>query len=413
MKIKLGIIGVGAKGIRHLRILLNSKDVEVPVICEIDKENTEKALITYKELKKKKPTVYSDAENGYKKLLEHSEIDGVVIATPWELNTKIAIDAMKAGKYVGIEVPAAQTIEECEQLIKVYEETESPLMLLENACYLREVMAVYNMVQLGVFGELVTCNCGYQHDLRDIIFQKTENELQFGNKAKGEAKWRTEHYLNRNADIYPTHGIGPVSLFLNINRGNRFTRLSSFATKSIGLHSFIKKFTPPNHKYRKLNFRHSDVITTMLETSNGETVIVNYDTCLPRPYSLNFKVQGANGIWLADSNSIYIEGESPEHTWENADKYLKKYDHKLWKTYGKTALNLLNEKARDFFVLHDFVAAIKQKRNTPFDVYDAVTWSSLTPLSEKSIKENTSVEFPDFTKGKWKKRSTWDNYALT
>ena len=38
-----------------------------------------------------------------------------------------------------------------------------------------------------------------------------------------------------------------------------------------------------------------------------------------------------------------------------------------------------------------------------FDVYDAATWSAVTPLSEKSVADRSRpVDFPDFTRGKWR-----------
>jgi hypothetical protein len=65
----------------------------------------------------------------------------------------------------------------------------------------------------------------------------------------------------------------------------------------------------------------------------------------------------------------------------------------------------------DWFVLNAFIESVKRKTAPPQDVYDAVTWSAITPLSEESIKKGgANLEFPDFTKGKWQTRK--NTFAL-
>ncbi|HQQ84254.1 MAG TPA: gfo/Idh/MocA family oxidoreductase, partial [Cyclobacteriaceae bacterium] len=211
--------------------------------------------------------------------------------------------------------------------------------------------------------------------------------------------------------LYPTHGVGPLAMMLNINRGNRFTRLTSYSTKARGLHNHIVAKGGENHPNAKVNFKLGDVVTTMIQTTNHETILLQHDTNLPRPYSLGFRVQGTNGIWMDVNKSIYIEGQSKEpHRWEEAQSWLDKYDHPLWKKYGSDAAGA-GHGGMDWFVLNGFIEAAKRKINTPQDVYDAVTWSAITPLSESSIEMGgTSVEFPDFTQGQWMYRT--NSFAL-
>jgi hypothetical protein len=288
-------------------------------------------------------------------------------------------------------------------------------MMLENVCYRRDVMAVLNMVRQGIFGELIHMQGGYQHDLRGVKFNdgKTpyNSGVEFGEKGFSEARWRTAHSVNRNGDLYPTHGVGPVAMMLNINKGNRFTSLSSFATKSRGLHEYIVKKGGADHPNAKVKFKLGDVVTTQLQCENGETVFLQHDTNLPRPYSLGFRVQGTKGIWMDVNNSLYIEGVSKEHQWENAKEWLDKYDHPLWKRWSKDTEGA-GHGGMDFFVLHAFIESVKRKINTPMDIYDAAAWSAITPLSEQSIASgNQVVKFPDFTNGKWKSQK--NNFALT
>jgi predicted dehydrogenase len=405
-RVRLGFIGVGLRGQNHLDLALRRADVDVVAICDVQ----ERMINMSKELVKKAgrtvPQVIMGGPYGYRKLLESKDIDAVIISTPWEWHTQMCLDAMNAGKYVGCEVITGMTVEECWELVHTSERTGVPLMMLENVCYRRDVMAVMNMVRQNVFGELVHLQGGYQHDLREVKFndgvQPYGGGAEFGEKGFSEAQWRTLHSVNRNGDLYPTHGIGPIAMMTNINRGNRFTELVSYSSKARGLHEHVVKKGGENHANAKVNFRLGDVVTTMIKCSNEETILLQHDTNLPRPYSLGFRVQGTKGIWMDLNNGIYIEGESKKpHAWDEADTWLAKYDHPLWKKYGNDAAGA-GHGGMDWFVLNAFVESVKRKIQPPQDVYDAVTWSAITPLSETSIRlGGETVDFPDFTGGKW------------
>lgn len=414
-KVRLGFIGVGLRGQNHLELALKRNDTEVIAICDVQQVMIDNSLKMIADAGKTKPQVIMDGPYGYKKLLENKDIDAVIIATPWEWHTVMCIDAMNAKKYVGCEVITGMNIDECWELVRTSERTGMPLMMLENVCYRRDVMAILNMVRQNVFGEIVHLQGGYQHDLREVKFNDGKsaygNGAEFGEKGFSEAQWRTNHSVYRNGDLYPTHGIGPVAMMVDINRGNRFTQLVSYSTKAKGLHDHVVKMGGPNHPNAKVNFKLGDVVTTMISTANNETILLQHDTNLPRPYSLGFRVQGTKGIWMDLNKSIYIEGQSKKaHQWEDAREWLDKYDHPLWKKYGNDASGA-GHGGMDWFVLNGFIESVKRKTNTPQDVYDAVTWSAITPLSESSIQlGGESVEFPDFTGGKWMQRK--NNFAL-
>lgn len=405
-KVRLGFIGVGLRGQNHLDLALRRNDVDVVAICDVDQWMIDSSKDLIKKARKPMPAVIMDGPYGYRKMLENKDIDAVIIATPWEWHTKMCLDAMNAKKYVGCEVITGMTIEECWELVHTSERTGMPLMMLENVCYRRDVMAVLNMVRQNVFGEIVHLQGGYQHDLREIKFNDGKSEdgggAEFGEKGFSEAKWRTVHAVNRNGDLYPTHGIGPVGMMVNINRGNRLTELVSFASKGLGLHEYVVKTGGQNHPNAKVNFKLGDVVTTMIRCANGETILLQHDTNLPRPYSLGFRVQGTKGIWMDLNSSIYIEGESAKaHSWEDTKTWFEKYDHPLWKKYGNDAAGA-GHGGMDWFVLNAFIESVKRKIPTPQDVYDAVTWSAITPLSETSIRlGGETVDFPDFTQGQW------------
>ena len=406
-RVKMGFMGTGMRGQWVLMLAAKYPEVDIPAICDIDDGMIESALQILKDAGKPEPHVYKNGPEDFLNMVQNETLDGVYIATPWEWHHPMAIAAMKNGMHVGTEVPAALTVDDCWDLVNVSERTGKLCMIMENVCYRRDVMAVLNMVQQGMFGELLHCQGGYQHDLRHVKFNDGINPygggVEFGEKGFSEAKWRTQHSVDRNGDLYPTHGLGPVSTMLDINRGNRMVHLTSTATQSRGLHKYIVDQGGPDHPNADVDFKCGDIVTTVIKCANGQTIMLSHDTNNPRPYSLNFRVQGTNGIWQKDAQSIYIEGISPEsHRWESEDQYLEKYDHPLWKKFENQASGS-GHGGMDFFILRAFIETLKGG-DPVIDVYDAVSMSVICPLSEKSIRlGSTAVKIPDFTRGKWGK----------
>lgn len=410
-KVRIGLIGVGARGLGHLDLCLRRSDVEVVAIADPDTAYT--MPIAREQIRKaygakKKVAEYTNGPEDFRNLLKRDDVDAVIIATPWEWHTIQAVAAMKAGITPAVEVCGAADIQECWELVNTSEETGIPLFGMENVCYRRDVMAVLNMARQGLFGELIHLQGGYQHDLREVKFNNGKQYygggVEFGEKALSEAHWRTNHSVHRNGDLYPTHGLGPVGNLIGMNRGNRLMTLTSMATKSRGLHKYIVDHGGENHPNAKVGFKLGDIVSTLIQTNNGETIILSHDTNSPRPYSLNFRVQGTNGLWMDDQHSIYVEGKSEPHTWEKADAYLDKYDHPLWKRYANDAAGA-GHGGMDWYVINSFVESIK--RGTPYalDVYDLATWYAITPLSEQSVAEGGAVQYiPDFTRGRWMNR---------
>ncbi len=406
-KVRLGFIGVGLRGRNHLEMALYREDVEIVAICDIDPAAI---LIAQKMLtdKGRKPAVaYQQGDHDFENLAKRADIDGVVIATPWEWHVPMALEVMKQGKYAGLEVSATVTLQESWDLVNMFEKTGSHCMILENVCYRRDVLATLNMVRQGMFGSLSHVQCGYQHDLREVKFndgkQAYGGGVEFGSKGFSEAKWRTQHSIDRNGDLYPTHGLGPVAEMLNINRGNQFAYLTSMASPAMGLHDYIEGKGGKDHPNTKVNFKCGDIVQTMIKCQNGETILITHDTNLPRPYSLGFRVQGTKGLWMEDNKSIYLEGVSAKaHRWEDFKPYQEQYDHPLWKTHAADAENA-GHGGIDYFVLRAFIESVKAKVAPPMDVYDAAAWSAISPLSEESIaKGSAPIQIPDFTRGKWK-----------
>ncbi|MEC4028000.1 Gfo/Idh/MocA family protein [Myroides odoratimimus] len=416
-KVRIGMIAVGLRGQVHLDELLKRDDVEVIAMADPDDRMIKRAQKIVDKHNKKQPIVYDKGDYDYQNLLKRNDIDAVIISSPWEWHERQGTEAMRAGKIVGMEVCGAMTLEECWNYVNVYEETKVPLMMLENVCYRRDIMAVFNMVKKGKFGELIHGTGGYQHDLRNVLFndgvQPYGGGVEFGEKGFSEAKWRTDHYVTRNGELYPTHGVGPLAAMFNVNRGNRITHLTSMASKARGLHQYIVENGGQDHPNAKVNFKQGDIVTTTLKCENGETMVLTHDTSLQRPYNLGFKVQGTDGIWQEissgglDKGFIYFEKEMDHsHQWANSKDYLEQYDHPLWKNNEAKAVGA-GHGGMDYFMINAFVESIKRNIEFPFDIYDLATWYAVTPLSEKSIAAHGQVqEMPDFTRGKYVNRKT-------
>jgi Oxidoreductase family, NAD-binding Rossmann fold len=314
-KLNLGFIGVGMRGQGHVEAAIMREDCEVVAIADPEPRMVANCLKLFKDKGIKAPKVYGNGDYDYLKLLEDKTIDAIVIASPWEWHTQQAVAAMRAGKYVATEVCGGFSLDECWQLVNVHEETGAHLMFMENVCYRRDVMAVLQMVREGLFGEMVHLEGGYEHDLRGVKFNDGvtpyDSGVEFGEKGFSEAKWRTKHSVNRNGELYPTHGIGPVAMYTNINRGNRFLYLTSMSSKALGLHDYIVNHPKggPNHPNAQVKFKLGDVVTTQIKCANGETVLLTHDTNLPRPYSLGFRVQGSKGIWMDVNEKLMLEGK--------------------------------------------------------------------------------------------------------
>jgi hypothetical protein len=415
-KVRLGFIAVGLRGQTHLEEMLKRNDVEIVALADPDKQMMAAAQALVLKHKRKAPKEYSNGPYDYRNLLKLTDIDAVFVSSPWEWHLPHGVEALEAGKKVAMEVCGAGKLQDCWDYVNASEKNKVPLMALENVSYRRDVMAIVNMVKKGMFGEVIHLQGGYQHDLRGVLFNDGKSAygagVEFGEKGFSESRWRTLHHQNRNGELYPTHGLGPVGAMVDINRGNRLTRLSSVASKSRGLNRYIINHPKggKGHANAKANFKLGDVVSTQIQCENGETILLTHDTSSPRPYNLGFRVQGTNGIWQEyssgqpDAGFIYFEDRSTKHEWENTKNYMHQFDHPLWKKFEKDAESS-GHGGMDFFVDNAFIECIKREVEFPFDVYDLATWYAITPLSEKSIQEKGQVqEIPDFTKGGWKNR---------
>ena len=397
MKIKIGYVGVGRRGLAVLKnCFIKMNDVEIAVLCETSDKRIEMAKDVFVENQKPIPKI----TNRFDDIITDPEIDAVVIMTGWDSRPKMAKKAMLAGKYTAIEVGCADTLDDCFELISVYEQTGTPLMMLENCCYGRREMLALNLVKKGLLGELVHCTGAYSHYLNSVeLFSEMLSE-----NSESVTHYRLKHYIEKNRDNYPTHEIGPICKVLGINRGNRIVKLSSFSSKAIGIKSFAEERFGKDSEYAKIDYKQGDIVNTIMTCAGGETISISLDTTVPRAYySRNFSVRGTKGMISEERCAVFLEGME-EPTYNNEKEMFQKYDHPLHAEYEKVGARG-GHGGMDWLVCRAFVEAVKNGTNTPIDAYDTVTWLAVGALSEQSINSGgMPVDFPDFTNGKWQNR---------
>jgi len=394
--VRVAVVGTGNRGRGLLGILLNMKGVEIPALCDIQPPHLEMAQEMVVKSGQKKPEGYGKDEYAFKDLMNRDDIDAVIIATYWEWHTPMAVYAMKAGKYAAVEVPAAYTIKECWELVKTYEQTRLPCMMLENWSFRRDNLAILNMIRQGLLGEIVHCHCAHSHDCIDHWFFDPET---------GEDRWPAKYLLQHNRDQYPTHQLGPVWSWMDIGCGDYFDYITSTATNCFGINDYFIRRFGPDHPNAKRKYAQGDIVTTVVRTKRGRSIVINYDMQLPRPYDNRWMIQGTRGIYNEQRNSVYLTGISPEyHQWEPFDPYQEKYEHSWWKAIRDDAGNY-SHGGTDYLELKLFLEAVRNKTQTPIDVYDSVIMCAHGPLSEESIaKGSVPLQVPDFTRGRWKTR---------
>ncbi len=402
-EINVAVIGCGSRGAGNTQtVMMADPDVNIVAICDPCVEKMDEVAKNVVEKGRPEPLKIAD----YKEALKLDEVNTVLVFTSWETHVRIAIEAMKAGKAVGMEVGGAGDLEECYELVETWEKTKSPFMMLENCCYGKGELLSLNLAREGKFGEVVYCHGAYGHDLR---------ELMVDGESKGH--YRLAHYRDRNCENYPTHELGPIAKILDINRGNRMVKLVSVASKSAGLKKYInaRKDTVEPKELVGMEFKQGDVFDTLITCENGETISIRLDTTLPRFYSREFTVRGTAGMYEANTNTLFFDGEPEEFETQkylatalnNADRFYFKYLPQYWQNITQEEIDR-GHGGMDVFCFRSFFDCLKNDLPMPVDVYDAAAWMSITPLTEQSIKTGGFVEIPDFTRGAYKTRERYD-----
>ena len=399
-KVKVGLIGIGNRGktlIQMFDWLIENEKAEIVALCDLDGKNIDYALNHLKDKQSLIPKTYANGENDWENVAKLEEVDLLLIATPWEWHTPMAIFGMENGKHVASEVPIAYTLEDCVKIVQTAEQTSKHCIMIENCCYNREELWIMNMIQEGVFGELTHAECAYNHDLRALLLHETYYKNQ----------WRMKHHTERNGNFYTTHGIGPVSFYMDIGRGDTFKYLTSMSSKEQSLSAAVKK-TNSNFPSVKCG----DVNTSLIKTENGKSIMLQFDVHTGRPYSRINQLVGTKAVHEGYPSRLYIDGEELEfwgHRWLSEEDYLtysKKYEHPMMSKLKKISESFKQgHGGMDFIMIYRLISCLNKGIPLDINVYDSVMWSAITPLSELSVSlDSQPIAFPDFTGGNWKEK---------
>lgn len=399
----IGFVGVGGRGTSLLRQLLRIDGCQVKAICDPVGEKVSRAQELVQEAGFPKPVGYSKGETDYERMCETEDLDLVITATPWLAHARICVTALNCGKHAATEVPAAQTVEECWQMVEASEKAGKHCMILENYSYFREVMCVLNMIRQGLFGEPMHVYAGYQKEAMYYSFN-TNGTLTFA----GEGKLKM-------GNVYPTHHGGPSAQWLNVNRGDCFDYLVSMGNYGRAFNLAAEEIFGPDHPLARTKFDMTDISNTLIRTKNGRSIHLILDTISPRPHRHYLRLQATKGIYEHIERRVHIHGRSPgewtmkgkphvHREWEPIDNYLPEYEHPLWKDLGEKARSS-GHGGGDYLMLYQIVQSLRTGAYPDIDVYDTAAWSCIVELSDRSARNRSCpVDIPDFTRGKWRTR---------
>ena len=400
--VRVGLVGLGDRGTGAVYRFPYIEDATIVALCDLMPERVERAQGILEELGAPRALYEFSGEEGYKELCQRDDIDLVYLAVPWQLHTPIAVYAMEHGKHVAIEVPAATSIKECWDLVNTSERTRKHCMMLENCCYDFFELTCLNMIQQGVFGEVVHVEGSYCHNL-DPYWDQYQGD------------WRMTYNKDHHGDVYPTHGIGPVCQDIDIHRGDKMNVLVSMDTDAFNGQDIADK------RYGKgvvEKYANGDNTMTFIRTEKGKTILVEHNVVTPRPYNRMYQVTGTKGFANKYPNEglalgadmvkapvAYDDLDAEEYMSDaERDALMALYEHPIAKGISEKAKEVGGHGGMDFIMDYRLIYCLHHGLPLDQDVYDAAEWSSLVELTEVSINHGSMpIVMPDFTRGEWNK----------
>ena len=408
-RIRLAFIGIGERGSAAVRRVCRIPGCEIVALCDLRKEAVDSNQKWLKDnlshlsnpsnLSNPITHTYFGNNECWKGACDDSGVDVVYVAVPAYLHARIAIYAMNAGKHVLVEVPAANTVDDCWNIVETSERTRRHCMMLENCCYGQDELLAWNLCHKGVLGSLSHAEGAYIHNLTE---RQLENSFRNRNRPKKSS-------LHGNS--YPTHPLGPICLYLDINRGDRMNTVVSVSSGSFTWQDYIAATFKPDDWQSKLEIDRGDINTSIIKTARGRTIMLQRDFTTPRPYSRINLVQGSRGCflgygWPARLAVAKKPGGEIGKEWmsqKKFDEYAERFRHPLWKSVGEIAKKVGGHGGMDFIMDLRWAYCMQNGLPLDMDVYDLASWSSIVECSRKSdLAGGAPVELPDFTRGAWK-----------
>ena len=411
-RIRVGFIGLGERGMAALHRVMLFPGIEAAAICDLRTEATDEGSAFLRKWKLPGAAkVYAGREDSWKGLCEDPNVDVVYIATPQILHAGQEIYALNCGKHSLCEVAGADTLEQCWAIVEAAEKAQRHCLLLENRCFREPECLALSLAKQGALGELAYAEAAYIHPLC-----KRNLADHFRNRGLKKSLVR-----NRNWNLYPTHPLGPMCKYLDINCGDRMTTLVSMSTGDFTHKAYARAAFPPDAWQNKVAYHGADMNTTLIQTAKNRTIELKYNLSTPRPYTRINLLAGTMGCFQGEPFEIHLAdkpgGGYPgwDAQWfdeKRRNEVAEKYKHPLWRKFGPVFKELgANEACNVFFSGHggvdyimdmSWIYALRTGSPMSQNVYDLATWSSIVELTRISVQGGSCpVKVPDFTRGGW------------
>ena len=398
-KIRVGFIGIGSRGRAAVARVCTLPGIEVAAFCDLREERVEEGRKALEKAGiKAKPRCYSGTEESWKGLCDDDGVDVVYIATPAPLHAQMEIYALNSGRHVLVEVPGAQTNDEAWEIVETCEKVRRHCMMLENCCYGEMEMLAWNVVHKGLLGTLTHAEGGYIHNL---VYRQLDNDF------RNRALKKPGTVVHRYGNTYPTHALGPICTYMDINRGDRMERVVSVSSLSAAHTEYAAAKYGPDEWQNRLKWLTGDMNTSIIKTAKGRTIMMQVDMSTPRPYSRINLIQGTKGCFYDYPPRVSLSSVPGGHAkWlgeEDFAKFREEHKHPLWRHVGEIAKKVGGHGGMDFIMDLRWAYCLQNGLPLDMDVYDLASWSSIVPCSAESDRRGGEpVELPDFTRGAWK-----------
>jgi hypothetical protein len=398
--VRVGIIGLGNRGSGTVRRLASIEGVEIKALCDLEPERVNKSIEAIRHLGHS-PDSYSGNEDEWTKVCERKDIDLISIVTPWHLHTVQAVYAMEHEKHVYMELPAANTIEECWQLVEASERTRKHCVQMASNSHSDTKAIVLNMVRQGFFGDIIHAEGAYIHDL---LLRYNFSKTMYHNM------WRLRENTDRHGNLYPQHGLVPIIQMLDINYGDKMNYLVSVSSNDFMMGKTAEKLASEDDYWKPYvgkDYR-GNINTSIIRTQRGRTIMLQHDVTSPRPNVRFSLISGTKGIYAAHPDRIATshDGWLPEAEMKSL---LEKYTPEITKRFTKfvTEAEKVERRGHSYHRVNPtdwrLIDCLRNGLPMDMDVYEAAVSSAITPLSEWSVAHHSnSIEVPDFTSGSWK-----------
>ncbi len=279
------------------------------------------------------------------------DVDAVVVASPIPAHAQQCIAALQAGKHVLSEVTACRSVDEARALVEAARQSSAIYMLAENCCYYDEIELVKRLVAQGRLGDVYYGEGDYVHDCRSGFYTPT-----------GELTWRGRGELA----VYLTHGLGPL-LYITQDRVAEVTALTVPGGK------FDERVTQPT------------MYLLQMKTAAGRVFRTRVDYISPRPHQSTtfFALQGTQGsyeslrgfgdqakVWLSDEHTA-PPGTRP--SWHELSAHAPQVIPD--RLSGHQAADTGGHGNSEYWMLRDFLAAVRGERPSPIDVYTGLDYT--------------------------------------